>query len=401
MGRHLAVAGASFLLAAVAQAAGRVETIDARIVAGEVLSISAKQVVLRSAKGEQTFPRDEVVEIVLAAVEDVMTKAGRAAVVTAAGDVLAAGELALKEGRLRFVSPLVGRAELPLEVVRVIYLPAATQAGRDVERRYRRMKLPDATTDRLVVARKGKDDLAVEGVLESIDARRVSVQWRGKSRQIDRSSVRMIRLAAASAPKPTTRRGEIIGRCGSLLHFASVALAGGALSFQSPTIGARKVAVARAAAVRFRPDSVVNLADLKPAAVREYGFFDTTFHYRADRSVAGRDLQLGGRTFRTGLGLHSFCELSYKLDKRYSALVAVVGIDDAVRPNGDATLAFLGDGKELAKPLHLTGRTDPKPVRLKLAGVTTLTIRVDFGADGLDFSDHVDLAAARLIKQAP
>ena len=49
-------------------------------------------------------------------------------------------------------------------------------------------------------------------------------------------------------------------------------------------------------------------------------------------------------------------------------------------------------------PLRLTGKDDPQLVRAKVAGVKKLTIRVDFGQDNLDVSDHVDLAAARLIK---
>ena len=40
----------------------------------------------------------------------------------------------------------------------------------------------------------------------------------------------------------------------------------------------------------------------------------------------------------------------------------------------------------------------PQPIRLKLDGVESLLIRVDFGEDGLDYADHVDLVAARLIK---
>ena len=96
--------------------------------------------------------------------------------------------------------------------------------------------------------------------------------------------------------------------------------------------------------------------------------------------------------------MHSFCEQTYALDGEYKAFVAVVGIDDAVRPAGDATLTFLGDGKVLGEPLRLTGRDKARMVRLDITGVRTFTIRVEFGADKLDVGDHVDLAAARLVK---
>ena len=89
-------------------------------------------------------------------------------------------------------------------------------------------------------------------------------------------------------------------------------------------------------------------------------------------------------------------------------LAAVVGIDDAVRPGGDATLEFFADGKslvvqgpagKLTGPIRLRGADDPMPIRMDLTDAKSLTVRVGFGPDGLDVSDHVDLANARLIKK--
>ncbi|MCK4276659.1 MAG: NPCBM/NEW2 domain-containing protein, partial [Phycisphaerae bacterium] len=132
--------------------------------------------------------------------------------------------------------------------------------------------------------------------------------------------------------------------------------------------------------------------------VKQYGFFDEGFPYRVNRSVGGGPLRLGGRVYQTGLGLHSYAKLTYKLNGAYMAFVAVVGIDESVHPNGDARLIFLGDGKELIPKLRLTGKDKPQAVRMKLKGVRNFTIQVGFGADELDVSDHVNVAAARLIK---
>ena len=130
---------------------------------------------------------------------------------------------------------------------------------------------------------------------------------------------------------------------------------------------------------------------------RRIGVGTSTSH-TLEVSVSGHPLTLGKRTYGTGIGMHSFCELRYDLGARFSSLIAAVGIDDAVRPGGDARLTFLGDGKELTAPLRLTGKDKPETVRLKLSGVKILTIRAEFGQDGLDVADHVDLAGARLIK---
>jgi len=78
--------------------------------------------------------------------------------------------------------------------------------------------------------------------------------------------------------------------------------------------------------------------------------------------------------------------------------VTMAGIDDAVRPRGDAALTVLGDGKELLAPLRLRGQDAAKRVRVEVEGVKRLVVRVGFGEDGLDVADHVDLADARLIR---
>jgi hypothetical protein len=126
---------------------------------------------------------------------------------------------------------------------------------------------------------------------------------------------------------------------------------------------------------------------------------DRSFPYKVDRSVGGGPLLLGKRQFSTGLGLHSFCELSWKLDGKYEVMVAVAGIDDAAT-GGDAILTVLVDGKPAGDAMRLTGGEKPVPIRIELDGAEELAVRVDFGPDKLDVGDHVDLAGARLIRKA-
>jgi hypothetical protein len=392
------LAGSVIALAGAATLAGaRVETIDARILAGEVVGISPESILLKTDKGKQALPLGEVLEIAFAEAADAMETLGQRAVATSLGDLLAVSDLAFDGKKLRVSSSLLGRAELPMDVVTVIYLPSRAQGPRDLADLLAEMKLPPASGDRMLVARKGSQPLAVDGVIEVIAPEKITFRWKDEARTIARDSVRMVCLAAVSA-ETRGQKGVLLGRDGSALSFTALTLQDKTLRVESAGVGKHAVPLDRVAGIRLASDRVSRLADLKPDAVKEHGYFDTTFHYRANRSVAGGPLRLGGRTYRTGLGLHSFCELTYRLDGRYFTFVATVGIDDGVRPGGDATLTFLGDGKPLAKELRLTGKDAPQPVRIRLTGVKTLLIRVDFGTDGLDFCDHVDLAGARLIK---
>ncbi len=381
-------------------APARVETMDARVIEGEVVGI-ADGVAVQPAKGDkQTLPLNSVTEIVWAQAVAATARTGQAAVVvTALGEELAADDVVLDKARLRITSPMMGKIDCPVEAVRVIHFPPAGQSAAEVEVRWRQMKLPDSSRDRLLVSRPGAEPLAVEGVLAGISADTVSFQWDNETRQVPRKTVLMIRLAPSAAEKKVEAKFSAVGRDGSVVRCTAIAMDRGKLMLEGATVGKAELPVAKLAALKFASLGMVDLASLAPASVKEHGFFDTTFHYRNGRAASGKPLQLGGKVYAAGLGLHSYCALTWDLDGQYSLLVATVGIDDAVRPNGDANVTVLGDGKPLGEPIRLHGKDSPQQdVRLKIDGVKSLTIRVDFGKDALDFSDHVDVVNPRLLK---
>jgi len=379
-----------------------VETLDARRIDGDVTVLTAQGVTVVAGETKHVVPRRDIAEIVFTAPEnseqaDLMARSGQIVVVTAAGDVLGVDELTLANDTWAMAGPLLGKAEIPIDVVKTVYLPTQGTAPRVVRRQCEKLKLDKRTKDVLVVAKEKGSLIAVEGVLKRFGEETITFLWQDTEREISRDKVRALRLAAAPA-KATATAGTLVGRNGATVGFTSVTAGAKSLVVDIPGVGRRTVPRKAVRALRFRSDRVADLADLKPASVTEHGFFDKTFPYRTNQAVSGGPITLDGRVFRTGLSLHSFCEQTYKLDGTYKTFVAVVGIDDAVRPAGDATLTFLGDGKVLGKPLRLTGRDKPHTVRLDIASVRTFTVRVDFGEDKLDVGDHVNLAAARLVK---
>ena len=108
-------------------------------------------------------------------------------------------------------------------------------------------------------------------------------------------------------------------------------------------------------------------------------------------------LRLRGREYAKGLCLHSRCEMQWALEKRFSSLECMVGIDDEVAFNGmhAVALKITGDGNVLYEKLIATS-DEPLPVRFSLDGISTLTILVDFG-DGSSVCDWLDIADARLV----
>jgi len=282
--------------------------------------------------------------------------------------------------------------------VSAIYFPGANQSAAKVAVRCAEMGHEPGDQDLVVVARKTGGWLGVQGILKSVDDKTLTFTWKGADRMISLPTVRAIFLAPTSSGKTARFKGVLTVRDGSSVRFASLKYAGGVFGLSLDGSDALQMSAAAFASVKFVSDRVVSLSDLKPVSVSQHGLLDTTMGWRINSSVSGSPITLAGRVYNTGLGLHSFCQLTYNLDGQYRALIATIGIDDLVRPGGDAGLTFLGDGKKLLAPLRITGRGKPQAVRIPLTGVKSLVIRLDYGKDQLDVGDHVDFAGARLIK---
>ncbi len=402
--KHIPACLVVALIAAVATAESapmakwRVETADAMSLTGQLVSIAADKVVIQTAKGPRELAFADVVELSVGDEPgDIMAVRAQAVLQTAQGDAIAVTSVSYDGLKLVATGGVFGRVEMAIDVVRTLYFPGAGTTPAELHKGYEQMNLIAASGDRLLVSRTGAQDLAVDGVLEGIDDAKVTFHWKEQSRTIARKSVPMIFLAA-TASKRSGAIGTLIARDSSRIRFHSLTLKAGKFVIDSPAMGKITIPLADVAMVRRSSENVVKLSELKPTVVKEYGYFEATFAHRVNKSVANKPLRLGGRQYATGLGTHSYCELTYAIDAAFTSFVAVVGIDDEVRPNGDATVTFLADGKALGKALHVTGRDEPTNVRLDLRGVKHLTIRVGFGPDGLGIGDHVDIAGARLIK---
>jgi len=374
----------------------QVELLDFTRVEGAVKSVSDKHVVIASAGRERKIEIRDVAEVKFSEPPDVMSKAAQHVLVTAAGDMFAAAALSVEGGQVSFETPDLGQVRLPVEAASVFYQPIGDATAGELSRKAREMKLEPSAADLLVAVNERGDWLTVNGLLKAVGPDTILFRWKDDDRTVKRETVRAIFFGRVARWVPG-RDGVVIVSDGSVVGFESLTLAGETAAIRTAAVGERKIPRGKLAVIRFESDRVVELADLKPDGVNEYGVFET-FPHRVNASVGGGPIRLGGRIYATGLGLHSFCELSYELAGRFSTFVATVGIDDTMRPRGDAVLTFLGDGRQLAEPLRLTGKDKPTTLRLNVSRVRVMTIRVDFGQHGLDSGDHVDLAAARLIK---
>jgi hypothetical protein len=137
-------------------------------------------------------------------------------------------------------------------------------------------------------------------------------------------------------------------------------------------------------ALAFRGNKVL-VPYLHPALV-EYGFMRP----RIDADSDGLPLRLGGVEYETGIGMHAWCRMTYKVPAGAVAFESVVGLADAVQSCAVADIVFQvldQDGRVLYDSGVVSPGTPPQRVHVSLAGVTRLTLAVGEGKNGRD-CDH-------------
>lgn len=397
-----AFAAAIALSVQAAEAPHTVTLLDGRTLAGEVVALDDRTLSLRTGEKTETIPRADVLSVRFAASPpaDLLAEPGRHIVELDDGSRLTATAPAIADGKLTFAWPSTAgtqRKAVPLERIVQLLLPRAAERPADVAREIAALRLPREARDVVVLSKKPGQFAPVSGILKSLDAARVVLNYDGSDTTMDAATVVAVRLAAvagAAAPLPA---GTVETAGGERLAFTAAAIKGGTLRLTTSALGEVQIPAASVAAIRFRNDRLAYLSDLEPADVKQAGYLGDTFPYVRDKAIGGGPLRLGGTVYEKGLGLHARTELTYDLGGAYKRLVAMAGIDDAV-PLGAARLTILADGRALVDRLPLDRTGKPQAISVDVTGVRRLVIVADFGDAGFGAGQRVDLADAKLIK---
>lgn len=270
---------------------------------------------------------------------------------------------------------------------------------------------------------RGRQLLKIGGAFRSLDGDFLYMDYQGRTRRVPRSRV----VGAILAP--------VAARGGESGYPAVVRLTSGGefpafvagmerpeadrprLLFRfrgSPPESRQSIAIERVQQVLFFSDRVAFLSDLAPIRTRETPLVGskTAFPWRKDRATTGGPLTLAGKTYRKGLGVHSYSSLEFDIAGRYSTFAATIGLVDldpkltelSELPLAQAGVTFrvLADDKVLFEK-DITRAADrsaeAEKVVLPMTGVERLRLEVDYGKDGVDFSDHAAWAEARVIRE--
>ena len=241
----------------------------------------------------------------------------------------------------------------------------------------------------------------VSGTIEKFREKDLMFNAGGQSREYTYDRLAAFRLAPLEDYTATTDfRATILFQDGSritgkLIGFKDKELVLRVLDGQSWSIRTELIQ-----SIVFKGGKLIYLSELNPKSVEEkpyVGGVPIIYRWRRDRSVTGGVLLIGKRTFKRGLGVHSYSKIIFDLNGQYIKFLCDMGLDAAAPTRAICAWRVIVDGKEVAKgDAQAGGNADS--LKLDIQGARELELVCDYGSDDDDAGDYFDWANARLIK---
>jgi hypothetical protein len=239
------------------------------------------------------------------------------------------------------------------------------------------------------------------GFMEKFSDKELSFNVGQQSRQYPLDQIAAFRLAPLKDYKALGDFHATMNlRDGSQLSGKLLGLKESALSFEGINGQPWRASTAEIKSILFQGGKLVYLTDIKPKSVEQkpyVGGMPAVYGWRRDQSVLGEKINIAGKSSSRGIGVHSFCKLSYDLEGKFAKLLCDVGLDAGAPPAAVASWKVIGDGKELAAGTAKAGEA-AQALKLEVKDVKQLELVCDYGADDDDAGDFLDWASARLIK---
>jgi alpha-galactosidase len=116
---------------------------------------------------------------------------------------------------------------------------------------------------------------------------------------------------------------------------------------------------------------------------------------KKNKSVDGKTITIGGRTFEHGFGTHAESYLAIQLNNKATSFTAQVGIDDEIKGQQPAVeFVLYGDGRKLWSSGIMHMGDAPKPCSVVVKDVKKMELVVTDGGNG-NYYDHADWADAK------
>lgn len=336
----------------------------------------------------------DIAEIRFQGVERVSAK-GKTRAFLRNDDVVNVTVQAGSDTALKVESAVLGALEIKNDLLRGLAFPIKSPPSEIAIKAFFSGKDPDR--DRMLTP-KGE---TVQGFMESLTDKALVFDTDGQKRTIPYEQLAAFRYAALEAFKPTT---GIVAQAqlndGSILSGSLTSYTASTISLTNPMGMVWKIPDTAIQAISFKGGRLVYLSDLEVKAEQKpyVGGAPIVLRWRKDASVIGEPLNIGRRTYRRGLGVRSYCKLTFDLAGKFDRLLTDVGMDASAGAQSACEWKIMADGKQLAAEVAKAGAA-AKRLKLPVTNVRSLELICDFGPDQDDAGDHFNWAGARLLKK--
>jgi hypothetical protein len=381
--------------------AGAADTAKLRTLAGqtregELISVSEKEIVLRTGGNAVPTPIVEVLDLDLRSVSGSTLDGKHTDFELTDGSTLHASEFTLK-GK-EFTLKLLGGQDLNVPLAAVAWVLSDAQDAKIREEWQNQLK------------KKGNADLVglqgAEGKINYIKGTFGAGADDGKSIDFESISGAKRPLALARIQAMSFVRAldadlpaavcKVYDTSRNVLLAANVVLTEPGFTVTTPAGVKLTLGRTMVARLDYSQGKLTYLSDLEPVKVVETSNVDRVDRYRRDKNLDGGPLRIGKEVFAKGLALHARAELVYDLGGQYKEFKSVLGIDPQVGGDGKVRVAIEGDGRELFAG-EVQRKDERRPLDLPVKNVKQLRILVS-SADLLDLGSHVNLADAKVTK---
>jgi NPCBM/NEW2 domain len=373
-------------------------TLSGKKLSGDITSISAQGIALKTASGDVTTQLADALLVELGSVTPIQAKYSEVELID--GSVLICSAVAFKQQQAELTlhgGPVVS---VPLAAVSSLLNDANDPKGRQ---EWLQLVRKRGQYDLLAVRSDGKLD-ALDGTFgpgnaggDAIEFSLANAEQKLNPKLARIQGLVFVRKPVADAPVTPCK---VTDTAGNLLVARNVRTDGDAVIVEPVGGGSvRYPSLKSLARLDYSKGKLAYLSDMEPTDKDQSSTEDLVFPFRRDRNLYGGPLRLNGVTYPKGLSIHSRTVLTYDIGTDYNEFRAMLGVDDVVRSeNGTPVLLRVvieGDGRELFRG-DVRDRDEPKPIALDVKNVRRLKITV--AAPLLDLGNQVDLCDARVTK---
>ncbi len=304
-------------------------------------------------------------------------------IILANGDVIAGATLSLQNGQASLTTDRFGTHTIPAEALAAFILAPQTTHN------LTRINVMSAGAE-------FSNGDALSGNLTFLNNGSAGINTGKRIIDIPRSRLTLLRLETALTPSSAPHYLRLVS--GELVSGTIITLTDKQVVLEHSIFGKITLPIEMVACWWTVSTHIQPLSQIASTSTQT-GFLDAGIAPEKNRTWRGDILKLAGNTVEHGLYTRARSEATFTLTQPATAFVVTVARDQAYGQRGDAVVRVLGDKKVLTEVTLADHNSHT--ITVPLAGISTLTLITDSGADGTTTDDEVVWAWAAVIHAGP